>query len=221
MKYVSKIGLENEGGYVRTDDKPSRLVKWVEDESVRNIRATRNGVGINFIGEAVSMPMKTVTEALEWINLFWPDRKNKSCGFHIHTSFVKPKFYWYLVNEQFYIAFYKRMVKLGKELNLSSYYFDRLAGNNHHCQRIFKGMDQIFETEKSNARYTQLNYCFQLHGTLENRLPTAIMSVKQAQKYLISYIEFLEEYLENHPKPEITEFFWQDSFMIEDECEIV
>jgi len=219
MKYISKIGLEIEGGWFSTEDKPESLTSWHHDDSVRNIRKTQNGVPIRFIGEAVSIPLANLSAVHEWINIYWPDRKNKSCGFHIHTSFVDPKFYWYLVNEDFYIQFYKKMKAVGNKLHLSAHFFDRLMGKNVHCQKLFKGREQLYALTKTNNRYSQLNYCYSLHGTLENRLPCAILPIRKAQQYVDEYIQFIENYLEAHPKPEITEFNWETKVEVEDENE--
>lgn len=219
MKYVKAIGLEIEGGWFSTDDKPSRLCHWHNDESVRNIRRTQNGREVIFVGEAASIPLTDLDSVRQWIKTFWPDRKNESCGFHIHTSFDS-KNYGYLVNEEFYINFFHEMRKIGEKLNLCKEYFSRLEGKNHHCQRIFKGHEQIKATSKTNNRYTQLNYCYSLHGTLENRLPCAMLPLTKAYSYVEEYINFIENFLDKHPKKELDAYFWKDSFEIEDKTEI-
>lgn len=219
MKYVQAIGLEVEGGWFSVEDKPRNLCKWYEDASVRNIRRTQNRREIVFIGEAASVPLTSLNDVKGWISTFWPDRKNESCGFHIHTSF-KPDIYKHLVEEKFYVEFFHQMQKIGEKLDLCKEYFSRLNGENHHCQKIFKGFQQIEATNKTNNRYTQLNYCFSLHGTLENRLPCAMLPVEKAYRYTEEYIKFVEKYLDNHPKQETTEYTWTDGFSIEDSKEI-
>jgi hypothetical protein len=220
MKYVKSIGLEIEGGWFAIRDKPPHMVHWHEDQSVRNIRRTQNERPLEFIGEASSSPIKTLAGVRTWIETFWPDRKNESCGFHIHTSF-EPSIYKHLVEEKFYIAFYHEMRKIGQKLELGKEFFTRLEGQNHHCQKIFKGFEQVAATTKTNNRYTQLNFCYSLHGTLENRLPSAILPVFKAFRYTEEYVNFLEEYLDKHPKTSSsTEYSWVDSFSVEDSVQI-
>jgi hypothetical protein len=216
MKFIQKIGLEIEGGWFDRHLHPSPVAKWHRDGSVRNIRATQNGRNIGHVGEVASEPLPSLEAVKTWINDFWPDRKNKSCGFHIHVS-VKPELYEFLMEEDFYNQFLKIMEETGKTLKLSKHFFDRLNNQNSYCRRIFHPHEQAGEITKTDKRYTHLNYCYTLHGTLENRLPCATLTVKQAFTIVKVYTDLIEAYLEKHAKPKAKGYSWEKTFEFPDE----
>lgn len=216
MKYIQGIGLEIEGGWFDRHTIPSPVAHWHRDGSVRNVRATQNNKRIGHIGEVSSTPLPSLEAVKNWIEDFWPDRKNKSCGFHIHVS-VKPEFYEYLMEDIFYTKFLEVMTETGEKLKLSKHFFDRLNNKNSFCRRLFQPQEQVSEITKTDKRYTHLNYCYSLHGTLENRLPCANLSVKQAFSVVKNYTDLIENYLETCPKPKGKTVNWSKAFAIEDE----
>lgn len=198
MKYVKKIGLEIEGAWYQMERK--RLpVDYHRDGSVKNIRPTRNGMQFRHIGEAVSTPLSSMNEVASWITDYWPDRKNKTCGFHIHIS-VEPEQYRRLMQRSFYDLFLSEAEKFAQEMHLSKQFIERLKGDNQYCQKRFTPIEQAMLLKKygryNSFRYNHLNYCYSLHGTLENRLPCAIMPRKKAIATVEWFVNLIERFLE-------------------------
>jgi hypothetical protein len=163
------------------------------------------------LGEAASQPLPSFEDCVRWINEYWPDKRNGTCGFHIHVS-VKDKLrYARLMDKAFYDLFLKSAYDFAHRERMSKEFFQRLDGKNRYCKKMFDDKG-IFVPEKqidfqhnhqyndNNPRYAHLNFCFRTHGTMENRLPTGQMPKGKAIKTLKWYLDLIESYLEEKDK---------------------
>jgi hypothetical protein len=185
-KHIDRVGLELEGGWI---SEPSSGA-YHHDGSVV-LRAP-------IIGEYVSQPLDPV-DAVAWVQdpKVYPPFINKTCGMHVHISVKANRDYERMMVAEFGYDFEKAMTALGKKLELPSTheFWKRLAGQNRYCLPGFIPDGQWTLTTKGTERYTKLNYCYELHGTLEVRvLPmfelrkTAGLAVKGLVRFVDGWI---------------------------------
>jgi len=134
---------------------------------------------------------------------------NSTCGIHVHFSFLNNFYYSKLMDlrlTDILIEELERWKETTAESNSSKDNFQhRLDGDNTYCRREYRAEQQTQLTSKDSARYTVINYCFRMHGTIEVRvLPTfekaetAITAVKKVKKIIE---DFLKKAL-SEPEPE-------------------
>jgi len=202
FRHISKIGLEIEGGWF-TDKRP---VDFKHDSSVRfhrrdfKVRGKEQTRRID-LGEVASRPLESIAECANWIKTYWPDKKNGTCGFHIHISLKNKLLYSYLMDKEFNEAFLHSALMFGRAHRMSRDFFHRLEGKNRYCKKMFKPEEQLYfqhnhQYTENNPRYAQLNYCFSTHGTVENRLPTGAMPKGKAIRTVEWYVDLVESYLD-------------------------
>ena len=154
---VAKVGVELEGG----DWPDGRNTQgWREDVSVQ--------VDTEDCGEVASPPYKSKEGLQRWIGRNWPKSFDESCGFHVHCSFNSVNDYAKLLDPGVTGLLRERFWDWRETKHVRYLLNDRLAGGNRFCQPHFYPQ-QVYYEEKHN-RYTQLNYCFSLRGTLECRV---------------------------------------------------
>lgn len=158
MKKIKKVGVELEGGWFEAP-------LWLaHDGSVgdfsEDVRA----------GELQSPPFADEDGLFSWIRENYPDRVNGTCGMHVHISLKNRTYYQRLMSSEFADRLHRRMEEWGDGMDITNRHFwSRQRGDNQYCQRRFKADSQWAARTKSTERYTHLNYCWRLHGTLEYR----------------------------------------------------
>ncbi len=162
VQRVKQVGVELEGGW-NEGNKPKNLYG---DGSV--------SVSAHHEGECCNEPM-TLEDAKKWTIKNYPDISNSTCGMHIHLSFTNRLAYMQLLEQKFYTkVFLPQATQFGTDnsVNQGSAFWQRLSGKNDMCRKGFHGSQQVKITEKygSKIRYYHLNYCWNLHNTLECRL---------------------------------------------------
>lgn len=182
------LGVELEGGW---DNCPRN---FQDDGSVECAGDTT--------GECISDPQK-LPSLLKWIPQHYPDYTNDTCGFHVHTSYNEMRDYETLMERKFYDFFLARFAKWGKSYPIrNTAFWARLEGKNTYCRKVFEPLKQAFISYKGVNRYTHLNYCWGLHGTLECRLFPMFKSSKTAQAAVCELVDLIETYLVmNRPHP--------------------
>lgn len=193
LKYINRIGIELEGGWDKTP------VGLFPDHSVK--------VKAPVVGEIASQP-GTLEELEDWIHKNYPKYIDNSCGVHIHVSFKdKVNNFLVLMEPKFYDYFKPFMESWAKNEKLPAdhAFWTRFKGLNKFCKDEFKPEAQILINNKgTDVRYTQLNYCFAMHGTIENRLfpafkePETIVSAMNAT--VLCYESYLEKNAETLTK---------------------
>lgn len=182
---VSLVGVEIEGGWDSGDDEPTG---FCEDGSVT--------VDADWVGEVISRPIE-IHKIKGWIRDNYPDHINRSCGLHTHVSFDSLLSYSQLMSNSFYDYFVKEFNQWGEKKNIrkNSAFWHRMKGGNTYCKTEFIPEQQVTDTSKSGPRYTQLNYCYGLHRTLECRMLPVFQKVSLSVSGVKKFISICNNYL--------------------------
>lgn len=143
-----------------------------------------------------------------FMDKWWPDAYNSSCGMHVHLSFVDNLTYSRLMTIRFYNYFIRKMTEFGKSRNIGedSEFWSRLKGGNEYCyantrhgeyrekgKRCFRMLSKFQLNDGAHrSRYAHLNFCYSKHGTMEIRLLPMLEScelAKDAVRYMVRIIE--------------------------------
>lgn len=181
---VRTIGVELEGGWKKL---PTGVKDLVHDGSVRVPVETDSMTGLPLpnspkkIGELVSGIMPP-SELEGWLKQSYPSHINETCGLHIHMmpgNKHGPRDSWYqrLVTPQYGSTIVSALTDWSKEKKypLKHPIWNRLIGKSQYCTLDYFPKGQIRATSKSynhdhpGNRYTWINYCHGLHGTVECR----------------------------------------------------
>ena len=198
---VNLIGIEIEGGW---DSEPRGFYR---DGSVSLSEECS-------VGEIQSTP-SSIDDVKSWVTDNYPDYANKTCGMHIHLSFSNRLAYMQLLEKQFYDkVFLPNAEQWGIDNKINGWdiedfdtrtksgseYWKRLAGRNSYCRKGYRGDKQARLQDKDSIRYYHLNYCWNLHNTLECRLfPTFKARDREDKPYLaLSAIDFFYNVCNNY-----------------------
>lgn len=143
-----------------------------------------NRPGLSLTGEIVSAPLK-VRQVKAWGKRWWPEAINKSCGLHVHMSFLVPVAHVAGLiadhGEWFDQTFRERMAVVGHRLGLGGNFRDRLEGQNTYC---LPGI-----ACNSSDRYRQVNLASAWkHKTVECRLLPAIKDAETGVKAILAVV---------------------------------
>lgn len=233
LKYIDKIGVELEGAWDKNGTIPSGLKN---EESIfikhrcGNIQANPLTCGCKsseklsrvkevpisgdwYEKEAVSPPMK-LDSIMEWLKGYYPTVSNKTCGMHVHVSFKSSGSYLKLMDNKFnayFLDFMDKKGKADKEIG-TDFYFERMTGKNKFCTKLFRPAEQVEVTNGANnqIRYSLLNFCWKLHGTLECRMFPMYPNPQIAGKAIVAFIDCVESYLDTVKDFVIKEEFEED-----------
>jgi len=180
LQFIDKIGVECEGGW---DEPPYDLV----------------GDGSVYVD--VASPPLYIEDLCKWIETNIPDKVNKSCGTHVHISTRKVKDYMRLMEKEFFDYFINSMTAWGNEMKLPSghLFWNRLEGGNQYCHKKFDPEGQVNQKGKAGNRYTQLNFCYGLHGTLECRLFPGFDDAQLCINAVKAFVNCVESFLRDTP----------------------
>lgn len=157
-----------------------------------------DGSSYYFAGESNSNPCSSIRDLVNYVNENYPDHHDSTCGLHLHISFKSPVYYAVLVSEKFYdnlMKFYKSWL-YHNNINSNSRAFKRLEGN-RYCENKFN-LDEINQqiecNHKSDYRYRVLNYCWNLHGTLELRFLNIFDQQELTNKCIKDLVKWIDNY---------------------------
>lgn len=137
--------------------------------------------GCDCCGEITSRPMLPIGAA-SWIRKYYPVFCDKTCGLHLHWSFEDMRLYKMLMVPEFPVTVLEYTKRWADRENLSQSHtlWERLSDQSEFCQHKFWPDEQVkletlksheyYDKERKGSRYTVVNYCFKLHGTMECRL---------------------------------------------------
>lgn len=188
-KFIHLIGVELEGGWERT---PPDVSQIGHDGSVH--------VQARYVGEIASPPMAP-KEGLEWVKRNHPTATNETCGLHVHISFKRMIDYARLADDEAArIYLIERLTEWGKktpwgEIRPEHPFWPRLKGMNRFCTTAWNPTAQIPHRGKNEHRYSQMNFCWGLHKTVEVRVLPAFLvpdvSVAAIEQVLMAISEYL------------------------------
>lgn len=203
MSHVKLVGLEIEGGWEGTPGKPPFDIPIIADHSIDGrTLPSESPLQTTHVGEVVSEPMQPNLDVINaWLEKYWPDEVNNTCGYHIHASFDSLKDYSLLTMKSFSFLLRKELHSAGEALALppNHHLFQRLEGKNPFALLNFDASKQIKLRHKSvgdRTRYGFVNCCWGIHGTFEFRALPAFKDVNLAKHFTKCYLDFVEYYLE-------------------------
>ena len=176
---INRVGVELEGGWERDNDYRDEI-KGDCSVEVNNHREydeddfdeDRDYDDTYINGEIVSPPISKWDELATFMADRYPDMVNSTCGLHVHISTNTVGQYQALATERFYDFMKFSLRTWGKKAKIRSEhnFWKRLSGSNHYCEDFFDPDSQMFNRYKTENRYCIVNYCYDLHGTMEVRV---------------------------------------------------
>ena len=212
FKFIDKIGLEIEGGWDKSrGDLIADGSVHVQD-FVTSPKCT---------GELVSQPFSDIGDAISFVMNNWPTESTKRCGFHIHVSFKNIAYYSALMERKFFDYFIQKMTEFGEKWDgtnriLNPLFWERLEDKNQFCRKIFAPDKQVkLKAKGTSDRYTQINYCYSFHKTVECRLFPTFIDPNLAVAALKALVNCYESYLSQNE----TVLNKEISFTLDEECD--
>lgn len=187
--FIWRVGLELEGGWLKVPDG----VDLAHDGSVMGLKLKPEEESSPLAasmrirpGELPSSPME-VRQIESWMRESYPSHVNETCGLHVHMSFKSTLHYMWLMVPEFQetIRAYVKKWAVAENLDEKHPLWKRLLGGNSYCTDGFYPDLQASQARKSfnhdgpGSRYTMINYCHALHGTMECRLLPMFEDVEQ------------------------------------------
>lgn len=181
---LSFIGVELEGGW-KSLPAGTRLAR---DGSVFAQGAPR-GFDANTMkmGEMPSPILEPATVP-RWMKKYYPDFFDVTCGLHVHMSFKTAQHYEALMKEDYQDTLLHYLEKWGHEVGIAKThtFWDRIKGKNQFCTKNFwpdrqvLAKSKVYDHANPGNRYTVLNFCWGLHGTIECRVLPMLPDVNMA-----------------------------------------
>ena len=162
-----------------------------------------------YVGEIRTLPAATLTELAAEIRRGFPDVINRTCGYHIHTSYKSLLSYTQLSEVVFHQFFLWHIEKLPSVIPLTkqdqAYFWARFEGKNSACTPQFNPVGQLHFGEH---RYTAINFAayHKRIKTVEFRLLPMFEQAEtavSASMYLVRLIETYLAHQARHKEKEI------------------
>ena len=151
-------------------------------------------------GELPSPPLN-VQELMSYQNRSgnYPTYVNHTCGFHVHASLINRKVMAVLMDRSFHDYLKEQSKVWGKNMRCKNKQFwERIDGENTFCHDRYRGFEQIMATEHYHEdRYTFVNYCYNLHKTVEIRVAPAFKQSKMASLWVKFVYDIINKFLRN------------------------
>ena len=188
---IKLVGIEIEGAWDRPIDR-----RIHGDCSVCDFEDDEDEGSCYTLGEVISTPSQP-NRILDFIEKYYPDLQNYSCGIHIHLSFYDRISYIRLMKREFYDYFLEQMEIWANENHIvkSSQFWNRFRGENRFAKKEFRPEAQSLLRYKDPIRYTHLNYCYTLHKTIEVRMLPTFKDKRIAKKALVQVVKIFNDYL--------------------------
>jgi hypothetical protein len=153
--------------------------------------------------QSVPVPVSELPNVLQELEKLCPNKKsdriasinNKTCGTHVHISLKKKDRYEAMQTWRFYKTF---LDAYAKRFNLPKY---SLRLTNEYCMPYSNQLDFWFATEKqrrsrskNDYRRKVLNFCQNLHGTMEIRVFPQLTTISGIKEVLDFVVEFVTNY---------------------------
>ncbi len=205
---VYRVGIELEGGWdkvphgIKLEHDGSVVIRIpatkVEDVYSKEKIAAAKQAGIILpdfrqqfknihTGEIPSMILEP-KDFPDWVNKYYPNYVNETCGMHMHMSFETALHYSKLMTPDYGSCIVAATTAWAKDQGLGKNHpiWKRLAGKNQYCQAKFWADDQARKQTKDHNReghgnrYTMISYPYSLKGTIECRLLPMMDTSEQA-----------------------------------------
>jgi hypothetical protein len=208
--FIDKIGIEFEGGWDKRCIKPGDPAK----SSRENREAGLHNYGCNCLAEK-NVHDGSVSCSGSWngevpigpndpkeiddMFQYYPEYGNRSCGLHVHVSFKRQYYYRRLMDPAFYEHFKTELKAWGERHGVkNSNFYSRLRGDCHYCKDEWLMEQQVATTDKAGCRYAILNFCYNLHKTLEVRVLPYFKSPETAKQAVLAVLNIICDWLYQH-----------------------
>jgi hypothetical protein len=171
--FIDKVGIELEGCWGGKPGESPFDFPLKQDVSVHQIGNHPH------VGEAATPSPINRREAPAWIKKHWPIAQDERCGMHAHVSVINPAVnYGRLQSREFFDLLLKNLEEWGAKAipDRENIFWYRMGVHgdgpkNRFCRRIFDPSTQMKLKDKTdNSRRALLNYCWEMHKTLECRV---------------------------------------------------
>lgn len=184
---VTLMGIELEGAWSRFPDgeRYERDMSVFENPNMDVMQAMTD-FKISRTGELPSKPMFPA-EVASWMRKCYPIYVDKTCGLHVHMSFKHLKHYTWLMQPEFPVTMRKYLFYWAKDVRFPEdhHIWERLRGENRFCHDAFWPDIQArckkdYDHARRGNRYTDINFAYASHKTIECRLLPMMESVELA-----------------------------------------
>jgi len=228
-KFINKVGFELEGGWTAEAHKKACKVAgeygtlFTGDGSVHLFEHECRGPDERhpwaggWKGELPSSAYEDLEKAKAFLLGTYPDilptkwASDDNCGFHIHISMTRPSHYQRLMQRRFFEAVYTFWAAWGKEKAIPAKepFWHRLANESLFCRSDYQPDEQVRLKSKASVRYSGVNYCHAMHGTLELRLLPMFLDSNLAVAALEAWVKFVEGWCADRSTaiPKTTRYF--------------
>lgn len=206
-KRIYRVGIELEGGWNKAPegckiDHDGSVIIQIPATCLEDIyspaqvkSANTNGLFLEWKGHFKNILTGEIPSMVlapgdfpTWMTKYYPNYVNDTCGLHVHMSFTSAMHYQKLMTPVYTQKIIEHITKWAKAEGLPKSHpiWSRLSGKSRFCQNKFYGDEQVRKTGKDynreahGNRYTMVNYCFNLHNTLEVRLLPMFEGSEQA-----------------------------------------
>lgn len=208
--FIDKVGIEFEGGWDKRCIKPADPAKTRQENAAaglhahgctcladRNVHDGSVSCAGHWNGEVPVGPFN-VSEIDEQF-LYYPEYGNRTCGMHVHVSFKRQYYYRRLMTPEFYAHFKSELLKWAQRTGVkNSNFYSRLRGENSYCKDEWLMEAQVATAHKDSCRYAILNYCYNLHKTLEVRVLPYFKSPETAKQAVLAVLNIICDWLYQH-----------------------
>lgn len=218
--FIDKIGIEFEGGWDKRCVKPYRDTnengdpmtstearalmredrmhgsgcRCLMDKNVHDGSVSCSGAWTGEVPVGPEDP-KNIDEMFR----FYPEYGNRTCGMHVHVSFKRQYYYRRLMDPEFYTYFKTQLLAWGERHGVkNSNFYSRLRGENQYCKDQWLMEAQVNTAHKDSCRYAILNYCYNLHKTLEVRVLPYFKSPETAKQAVLAVLNIICDWLYQH-----------------------
>lgn len=188
---VDMVGVELEGAWKTS----RRDLNFVHDGSVTDFSSAV--LDTCRLGEVVSEPFSYWSDLVKFMQDKYPDHINRTCGLHVHISFPTVGAYEAVMNQRYHDFLIKSLAYWGRKNSVikNHSFWRRLSGSEYYCRGIYRPEEQIMETGKGASRYSQVNYCYGLHRTMEVRVLPMFKSKNLAISAIYHILRMTHKYL--------------------------
>lgn len=191
FRAIDKVGIELEGAWKTT----RRGINMTHDGSVCDFSGS---VMDNCrLGEVVSDPFVYWSDLVAFMQEKYPDHINRTCGLHVHISTPTVGAYEALMNERYFKFLMKSLAYWGRKNKIieNHSFWRRISGSEYYCRGFFRPEEQVIQTGKASCRYTQVNYCYGLHRTMEVRVLPMFKQKNLAISAIYHILRMTQRYL--------------------------
>jgi hypothetical protein len=207
FKFIDQIGVELEGGWKNEKVSHPKYRSLLHSDGSVNVCGDMpfETAAKYHVGEIQTPPFQNLSLLINFLKNFYPDLQNHTCGYHIHISLKNDLYYSRLMDKAFHEYILKGFKKWGEKAqkkwgtSLLDQFWQRYNGTNRYCSKEFRPFAQAQIKNKGDGRYTQLNYCYGLHGTIELRLLPMFSEVRLTVDATKQYVKLVESYLSKRP----------------------